>query len=64
MQDKPTIMIVDDKENNVRLLECFLLPYDYRVIKAYDGRQALQLLEEAAVDLIFLDIVMPGFERL
>lgn len=60
MQNKPTIMIVDDKENNVRLLECFLLPYDYRVIKAYDGRQALQLLEEAAVDLIFLDIVMPG----
>jgi len=60
MQDKPTIMIVDDKENNVRLLESFLFPCGYQVIKAYEGRQALQLLEENVVDLIFLDIIMPG----
>lgn len=60
MKDKPTIMVVDDEENNVRLLESSLLPYGYEVAKAYDGSQALKLLEETAIDLIFLDIIMPG----
>ncbi len=60
MKDKPTIMIVDDEESNVKLLESFLLPYGYEVARAYDGTRALQLLEEVSIDLIFLDIIMPG----
>ncbi|MFH1673519.1 MAG: hybrid sensor histidine kinase/response regulator [Pseudomonadota bacterium] len=60
MQDTPTIMVVDDEESNVRLLESFLIPRGYNVVKTYSGEEALRLLEEAAIDLVFLDIIMPG----
>jgi two-component system sensor histidine kinase/response regulator len=60
MQDKPTIMVVDDEDSNVRLLESFLIPYGYNVVKTYSGEEALRLSEEAAIDLVFLDIIMPG----
>lgn len=67
MKDKPLIMVVDDEYSNVRLLESFLLPQGYTVVDAYDGGEALQLLAKEAIDLIFLDIVMPnlsGFDVL
>ncbi len=57
---RSTIMVVDDEQSNLALLEAFLLPHGYDVIKASDGEQALNMLKSTPVDLMFLDIIMPG----
>jgi putative two-component system response regulator len=64
-EEKPRVLVVDDDRRNVKLLEGYLLPQGYEVLKAYDGEQALSLLGNSEVDLILLDIMMPdlnGYE--
>ena len=53
------ILIVDDEPKNLRLLDLLLSP-NYNIIKASDGQKALELLQTDIVDLILLDIMMPG----
>ena len=57
-----TILIVDDDPDAVRLVELMLnaLPRPYRILKAYDGQQALEVMQEHVPDLVLMDIVMPG----
>lgn len=62
MSDAATILIVDDEALNRMLLRSVLEEEGYRVLEAPDGEQALQLTEEHAVDLILLDVVMPGID--
>ena len=59
-----TIMLVDDDPDVVRLLESMLtaLPHPYRFQRAYDGEQALQLMQQETPDVVFLDLVMPGLD--
>ena len=61
-EDKPRVLIVDDDRRNVKLLEGYLLPERYKVLKAYSGEEALTLLGESEVDLMLLDIMMPGLD--
>ena len=56
----PSILVVDDDQRNVRLMESILRSDGYRVLKAFDGDQALYLVSTEAVDLILLDVMMPG----
>ena len=58
-----TILIVDD-ERNVRESLGRLLRDDYNVLLAEDGRTALQLLADNAVDAVLSDIRMPGMDGL
>jgi class 3 adenylate cyclase len=61
----PQILVVDDRENNVKLLQSVLKRQGYRVAVAYDGLQALDRVAEEPPDLVLLDILMPkmdGFE--
>jgi putative two-component system response regulator len=60
--EKPVVLVVDDDHRNVKLLEGYLLPQRYEVRKAYSGEEALTLLGKHAVDLILLDIMMPGLD--
>jgi DNA-binding response OmpR family regulator len=56
---KATILIADD---DVQLLDVLALNLElegYHVLKASDGRQALDLIERYSPDLILLDVVMP-----
>jgi response regulator RpfG family c-di-GMP phosphodiesterase len=56
---------VDDEPLNLSLLEAILVPRGYEVVKAVNGRQALERVAERPVDLILLDVMMPlmnGFE--
>ena len=55
-----TILAVDDTEMNLDILEGILKKYD--VIPALSGEDALEILQEEQVDLILLDIVMPGMD--
>jgi hypothetical protein len=56
------VLLVDDDPDVVRLMESLLtlLPHPYRIVKAYDGEQALELMEETVPDIVFLDLLMPG----
>ena len=57
-----TILVVDDEPRNVKLLEGFLRPLNYEVIKAFDGEEALSLVNKTSVDLVLLDIMMPKMD--
>lgn len=64
-ENKPTILIVDDEERNLRLIEAMLAPQGYNVVMAHDGVEALQKTSDVSPDIILLDIMMPkmnGFE--
>jgi class 3 adenylate cyclase len=54
------ILAVDDKPENIRLLEAILGPAGYEVIGASSGEEALAKVATDAPDLILADIVMPG----
>jgi serine phosphatase RsbU (regulator of sigma subunit) len=65
--DTPRILIVDDEPYNLDYLEQELESYDYQLITASNGREALEKVLETSPDLILLDIMMPemdGFEVL
>ncbi|WP_342303997.1 PAS domain S-box protein [Methanolobus sp. ZRKC5] len=54
-----TILVVDDDPLNVKLLEVFL-SRDYVVRAAYSGSEALDIIGSEHIDLVLLDIMMPG----
>lgn len=54
-----SILICDDDKNIVELLSMYLENKDYKVLKAYDGSMALDVMEKEDVDLVLLDIMMP-----
>ena len=58
------VLLVDDEPDAVRLLERMLtaLPRPYRILKAYNGLQALAVMREQLPDIVFLDLVMPEME--
>jgi class 3 adenylate cyclase/CheY-like chemotaxis protein len=56
------VLVVDDQPVNVRLLEAILGPRGYDVLTASSGEQALELVKTQDVDLVLLDIVMPGMD--
>ena len=54
------ILVVDDVPANVKLLEARLLAEYFDVLTAADGQKALDICENTHVDLVLLDIMMPG----
>jgi len=61
---KPTVLFVDDEEDFHFIMEA-LLSDEYRLLSAYHGKQALELVEHDPPDLILLDLMMPlmdGYE--
>lgn len=53
-------MVVDDEPSLVELLKGIFENEKYKVITAYNGREALEKLKHAKPDLILLDMRMPG----
>jgi adenylate cyclase len=60
--DGPIVLAVDDQPANLRLLDAVLSPRGYRVLTATSGREALELLARSEVDLLLLDVLMPGMD--
>jgi response regulator RpfG family c-di-GMP phosphodiesterase len=58
---KSRLLIVDDKPANLLALEA-LLSAKYDLVPAHSGQEALKLLRNSAVDVILLDIEMPGMD--
>ncbi|AAM05831.1 TPA: methanogen output domain 1-containing protein [Methanosarcina acetivorans] len=64
-KNKPKVLIVDDKKENVELMEAYLAVEPYDVITAYGGKEAFQKVKEEKPDIILLDVMMPevnGYE--
>ena len=62
--DKFNVLVCDDDKAIVDALEVYLKHENYGVIKAYNGKQALAVLEENEVHLILLDVMMPELDGL
>jgi putative two-component system response regulator len=62
MKDKPVILIVDDQPQNIELLEAHLVPQGYEIVKAASGEEALGKLSGNQIDLMLLDVMMPGMD--
>ncbi len=56
------ILICDDDRDIVSALDIYLSSEGYRTLKAYDGLEALRLVEQNEVHLILMDIMMPGMD--
>ena len=60
-----TLLIVDDKPQNLRLISDFLAEQGFELMLTRSGAQALEKIELAMPDLVLLDVTMPnmdGFE--
>ena len=57
-----TILVADDDPDIAELVEIHLAEEGFRVYKAYDGREALQVFAREKIDLAILDIMMPGID--
>lgn len=57
-----TVLAVDDQELNLAILEDYLVPLGYKVIKARNGTEALSQVGAVKPDIILLDIVMPDID--
>lgn len=57
-----TILLCDDERDIVAALKIYLSGGDYRLLEAYHGREALQILENEEVHLILLDVMMPELD--
>jgi len=58
------ILCVDDEPSNLKLLERTLGSSGYQVLKANDGREALDIIGSRPVDLVLTDVMMQGIDGL
>lgn len=54
----PTILVVEDNEELLLLIKR-LLESDYQVLTAYNGREAIEVVDNEKVNLILTDVMMP-----
>ena len=59
---KETILVVDDEKEIRNLISIYLENEGYRIIKADNGLEALEVLESEEIHLIILDIMMPKMD--
>lgn len=59
--DNPVhILVVDDNHENLRVVSNFLKEKNYKIALAVNGDSAMEVLKDNPIDLILLDVMMPG----
>lgn len=58
------ILVCDDDREIVEAIEIYLTKEGYNVIKAYDGIEAMELLEKNDIQLLLIDVMMPRLDGL
>jgi CheY-like chemotaxis protein len=63
-EPETTVLLVEDEPDAARLLERMLLsmPRPYRILKARDGIQALEVMANETPDVVLLDLLMPEMD--
>ena len=56
------ILVCDDDKQIVEAISIYLTGEGYNVLKAYDGFEALKIMEKESLDLLILDVMMPGLD--
>jgi DNA-binding response OmpR family regulator len=62
VEEMQTILVCDDDKEIVEAIEIYLQQEGYQVLKAYDGEEALKMLQENEVHLLILDVMMPRLD--
>ena len=57
-----SILVCDDDKQIVEAIDIYLTGEGFEVIKAYDGFEALELLQTHTVNLMIIDVMMPGLD--
>lgn len=57
-----TILVVDDEKEIADLVEVYMQNEGYNIIKAYDGKNALEKINSNVIDLAILDIMLPEID--
>jgi CheY-like chemotaxis protein len=60
----PSVLVVDDNPQNLKLLEVLLQSEGYEVWTAVDAEQALKLLEDRLPAVVLMDLQLPGMDGL
>ena len=58
------ILIVDDEKEIADLVEIYLVSDGYKVFKANNAKEGLEILDKEEIHLVLLDIMMPGMDGL
>ena len=56
------ILVCDDDKEIVEAIDIYLSQEGYHILKAYDGVEALNILEKEKVNLLILDVMMPKLD--
>lgn len=57
--DKPTVLLIEDNEDNAAIYTLCLKHFGHRVVRAADGAEGVRLARETSPDLIVLDVSLP-----
>jgi DNA-binding response OmpR family regulator len=60
----PTVLVVDDNKDMVEILTRLLSRHGLHALYAYSGRECLDIVQHHTVDVIVLDVMMPGMNGL
>ena len=58
----PQILVVEDEEKLRKLVATYLKREQFQVLEAADGQEGMELFHNHSVDLVILDIMMPGYD--
>lgn len=61
---KATILVVDDNQQNLKIIGGYLQAGGYNVEFAADGEEALEIIRDSSPDLVVLDVFMPAMSGL
>ena len=62
MNNIPHILVIDDEKEICDLIEIYLTQESFQVFKAYDATRIIEDIKEHSIDLVILDIMMPGID--
>lgn len=56
------ILVCDDDKDIVEAIDIYLTQEGHHILKAYDGEQALKILQDKPVELLIIDVMMPKLD--
>jgi CheY-like chemotaxis protein len=63
-RNEPCVLVVEDNDDSLFMLKTVLSRKGYRVVEAWDGKQAIEIAEAEELDLILLDLQLPRLNGL